>query len=320
VVIKDGKIAAVGAKVSVPSGAQVINAKGLEVYPGLFNAVSQVGLVEVGQGEPGTVDLNELGDFNPQIAAATAVHPASEHIPVVRAAGITHTVSVPAFALDAYPVTNGGYLQFLRDGGYEDRSLWAEADWEWKTSAGIQQPRFWIQRGEQWYQSTMFGELLLPLNWPVYVSHAEASAYARWKGKALPTEAQWHRAAYGTAKGGERAYPWGDEPPQPCHGNFDFQRWTPTPVNAHPAGASAFGVADLLGNGWEWTSTVFGPFPGFEPFAFYPGYSANFFDDKHYVMKGGSARTATCMLRRSFRNWFQAHYQYIYATFRCVEN
>ena len=95
VVIKDGKIAAVGAKVSVPSGAQVINARGLEVYPGLFNAVSQVGLVEVGQGEPGTVDLNELGDFNPQIAAATAVHPASEHIPVVRAAGITHTVSVP---------------------------------------------------------------------------------------------------------------------------------------------------------------------------------------------------------------------------------
>ncbi|HEV8385580.1 MAG TPA: amidohydrolase family protein [Candidatus Acidoferrales bacterium] len=95
VVIKDGRIAAVGANVSVPSGAQVINAKGLEVYPGMFNAISQVGLVEVGQGEPGTVDLNELGDYNPQIAAATAVHPASEHIPVVRAAGITHTVSVP---------------------------------------------------------------------------------------------------------------------------------------------------------------------------------------------------------------------------------
>jgi imidazolonepropionase-like amidohydrolase len=95
VVIKDGKIAAVGAGVSVPSGAQVINAKGLEVYPGMFNAVSQVGLVEVGQGEPGTVDTNELGDYNPQIAAATAVHPASEHIPVVRANGITHTVSVP---------------------------------------------------------------------------------------------------------------------------------------------------------------------------------------------------------------------------------
>ncbi|MBI1750075.1 MAG: amidohydrolase family protein [Acidobacteria bacterium] len=95
IVIKDGKIAAVGANVSVPSGAQVINAKGLEVYPGLFNAVTEVGLVEVGSGEPGTVDTNELGDYNPQVAAAVAVHVESEHIPVVRASGITHTVSAP---------------------------------------------------------------------------------------------------------------------------------------------------------------------------------------------------------------------------------
>ena len=87
-----------------------------------------------------------------------------------------------------------------------------------------------------------------------------------------------------------------------------------------PAGSSAFGVADLVGNGWEWTSTLFGPFPGFEPVALYPRYSANFFDDQHYVQKGGSWRTAACMLRRSFRNWFQPHYQYAYATFRCVDN
>jgi iron(II)-dependent oxidoreductase len=91
-------------------------------------------------------------------------------------------------------------------------------------------------------------------------------------------------------------------------------------VSAHPAGASAFGVHDLLGNGWEWTRSVFGPLPGFAPFPFYPGYSANFFDGKHYVMKGGSPRTAACMLRRSFRNWFQAHYPYVYAAFRCVED
>jgi formylglycine-generating enzyme required for sulfatase activity len=63
---------------------------------------------------------------------------------------------------------------------------------------------------------------------------------------------------------------------------------------------------------------VFAAFPGFEPFPFYRGYSADFFDGKHFVMKGGSARTAACMLRRTFRNWFQAHYQFIYTGFRCV--
>jgi formylglycine-generating enzyme required for sulfatase activity len=89
-------------------------------------------------------------------------------------------------------------------------------------------------------------------------------------------------------------------------------------VDAFPAGASAFGVEGLLCNGWEWTSSLFEPFPGFQPFPFYPGYSAGFFDGRHYVLKGGSARTAASMLRRSFRNWFQTHYQYIYSGFRCV--
>jgi iron(II)-dependent oxidoreductase len=92
------------------------------------------------------------------------------------------------------------------------------------------------------------------------------------------------------------------------------------PVNAHPLSESAFGVQGMLGNGWEWTSTVFAPFPGFEPFPFYRGYSADFFDGKHFVMKGGSARTAACMLRPTFRNWFQGHYQYVYAGFRCVNS
>lgn len=165
----------------------------------------------------------------------------------------------------------------------------------------------------------MFGTMPLPESWPVYVSHAEASAFARWAGKKLPTEAQWHRAAYGTPEGGERMYPWGDARPEGHHGNFHHQRWDPCPVDAHSAGASAFGVFDLLGNGWEWTSTAFGPLNGFKPFPFYRGYSADFFDGKHFVMKGGSARTDACMVRRSFRNWFQPHYPYAYATFRCVE-
>ncbi len=164
----------------------------------------------------------------------------------------------------------------------------------------------------------MFDEIPLPLDWPAYASHAEAGAYARWAGKALPTEAQWHRAAYGTQEVHERRFPWGDEQPAASSQYPSSGAWDPAPVNACTLGGSAFGVEGMLANGWEWTSTEFAPFPGFRPFACYPGYSAQFFDGKHYVMKGGSVRTAFCMLRRSFRNWFQPHYQYVYAGFRCA--
>ena len=230
------------------------------------------------------------------------------------------TVDVSAFAIDQYKVTNREFLEFIAADGYDNRELWTEADWNWKSERNISHPIFWNRSGDHWLCRTMFEEILLPLDWPVYVSQAEASAYAKWKEKTLPTEAQWHRAAYSSSEGVERPYPWGSEPPTAKFGNFDFQRWDPTPAGAYPEGTSAFGVADLLGNGWEWTSTVFAPFPGFQSFSFYPGYSADFFDGKHFVMKGGSTRTAACMLRRSFRNWFQPHYQYVYAGFRCVRN
>jgi gamma-glutamyl hercynylcysteine S-oxide synthase len=231
-----------------------------------------------------------------------------------------HSAVVPAFAIDNHKVTNQQFLEFLEASGYETREFWRSDDWEWKESGAISHPVFWKHAQDGWRYRTMFREIPLPPDWPVYVSHAEASAYANWAKKSLPSEAQWHRAAYGTSEGVERQYPWGNEAPAPQKGNFDFARWNPTPVGAFPEGVSAFGVHDLTGNGWEWTSSVFEPFPGFQPFSFYPGYSANFFDGKHYVMKGGSSRTASSMLRRSFRNWFQPHYQYVYAGFRCVSN
>jgi ergothioneine biosynthesis protein EgtB len=238
-----------------------------------------------------------------------------------------HTGEVPAFEIDQYKVTNRQYLEFMAAGGYETRAFWNDDDWNWKTAGGISHPLFWNKDGDRWLYRAMFDEVPFDevtdvLDWPVYVSQAEASAYARWAGKSLPTEAEWQRAAYGTVDGKARVYPWGNETPNAEFnkefGNFDFHRWDPVPVNAFPEGQSAFGIHDLLGNGWEWTSTIFGPFPGFRPFPFYRGYSADFFDGKHFVMKGGSARTAACMLRPTFRNWFQPHYQYVYAGFRCV--
>jgi len=226
---------------------------------------------------------------------------------------------VPAFAIDRCKVTNARYMEFVDAGGYRDASLWTPAAWEWKEAQNIEHPVFWRREAGRWRWRTMFDEIALPPHWPVYVSHAEASAYAEWAGLRLPTEAEWHRAAYAAENGGERQYPWGDDAPSERHGYFGFARWDPAPVSAFADGRSAFGVEGMLANGWEWTSSEFAPFGGFKEHPSYAGYSANFFDGKHFVLKGGSARTAACMLRRSFRNWFQPHYQYVYAGFRCVK-
>ncbi len=207
---------------------------------------------------------------------------------------------VAAFRIQQHSVTNGEYLKFVE--------------------GGAALPHFWKRRGDQIYYRGMFEELPLPLDWPVYVTQQEGLAYAKSIGKTIPTEAQFHRAAYGTKNGEEHAFPWGGTEPERLKGNFDFHRWDPESVDATPLGQSDFGVDQMVGNGWQWTSSEFGPFPGFKERPSYPGYSANFFDHAHYVIKGASPRTAARLLRRSFRNWFRSDYPYVYATFRCVEN
>lgn len=209
-----------------------------------------------------------------------------------------HDVAVDRFAVQQYPVTNGEYLAFVRSGG--------------------PMPPFWVERDGELHLRGVFEELPLPLSWPAYVTNDQARAYAQWKGMRLMTEAEYQRAAYGSPSGDQRPFPWGSDAPTTLHGNFDFERFDPDPVDAHPAGASAWGVYDLVGNGWEWTSTPFAPFPGFEPMASYPQYSADFFDGKHYVLKGASPVTARELIRPSFRNWFYADYPYAYGKFRCA--
>jgi iron(II)-dependent oxidoreductase len=191
-----------------------------------------------------------------------------------------HTVPVPAFAIGKHKVTNGEYLEFVRQGAAA--------------------PFFWADRGGEWVYRGMWEDMALPLDGPVYVTRDEAEAYARWRGMRLPTEAEWHRAACGA----------------PVSRNLDFRYWDPLPVTSDEDGSPA--PQQMIGNGWEWTSTVFAPFPGFQPFPFYANYSEPFFDGAHYVLKGASPRTAACFLRASFRNWFRPSYPYIYATFRMV--
>jgi gamma-glutamyl hercynylcysteine S-oxide synthase len=227
-----------------------------------------------------------------------------------------HRVTVPGFEVDALPVTNADYMAFVEAGGYRTRELWGEEGWAWIQQDHVGHPMFWLQRKDDWCWRGMFEEIPLPASWPVYVSQAEADAYARWKGRRLMTEPEFHRAAYGTPSGEERPQPWGARLPDATLGHFDFSGFDPAPVGSFAAGASAWGIFDLVGNGWEWTSTVFGPFAGFYPMASYPEYSADFFDGRHYVMKGASAATARELIRRSFRNWFRGNYPYVYAKFR----
>ena len=227
-----------------------------------------------------------------------------------------HVVRVDAFELDALPVTNAQFLDFMNDRGYDRRELWSDEGWEWIQSEHVRHPAFWLRDvsdighrasdiGDrlaeigQWRWRGMFAAAPLPARSPVYVSHAEASAYARWTGRRLMTEAEWHRAADGATAG-----------------QADFASWDPVAVGSYPRTASVHGVHDLVGNGWEWTSTVFAPFDGFTPMRSYPEYSADFFDGRHFVMKGASPATARDLIRPSFRNWFRGNYPYVYAKFR----
>lgn len=231
-----------------------------------------------------------------------------------------HVVEVPAFSMSRHDVTNAEFLEFVDAGGYADSRWWTADDWSWLGAASVRHPLFWEAHAGGWQWRSMFGLVPLPPAWPVYVSQAEAAAYARWHGWRLPSEAEFQRAAYGTHDSTERLFPWGDAAPTPEHGVFDFTGWDPEPVGTHPAGRSAWGIDDLVGNGWEWTATTFAPFPGFRPMASYPQYSADFFDGAHVVMKGASPATGRELLRPSFRNWFRTRYPYVYASFRCVRD
>jgi ergothioneine biosynthesis protein EgtB len=228
------------------------------------------------------------------------------------------TVDVPRFAIERHDVTNAAFLEFVEAGGYRNPRWWRPDDWTWIQAERVEHPLFWERLGNEWQWRGMFGLFPLPAAWPVYVSHAEACAYAAWRGARLPTEAEFQRAAYGSPDGADRIFPWGAGAADHTRGTFDFVSWDPTPVGTHPAGRSAWGIEDLVGNGWKWTSSVFAPFPGFRPMASYPEYSADFFDGDHFVMKGASPATARELIRPTFRNWFRARYPYVYATFRLV--
>jgi gamma-glutamyl hercynylcysteine S-oxide synthase len=215
-----------------------------------------------------------------------------------------HQVDLPAFDVDRLPVSNGDYLEFVRDGGYERRELWSPGGWAWRSDEHVARPLYWTSDGRE----RRFDRVEpIDRNMPVmHVSWFEADAFARWAGKRLPTEAEWEKAAART-----RA--------QPGTCNVDQLAFGPLPVGAFPRGASAHGVLGMIGDAWEWTAGEFGGYPGFRPYP-YREYSEVFFGEGYKVLRGGSWATRPSVARNTFRNWDLPQRRQIFCGFRCARD
>ena len=213
-----------------------------------------------------------------------------------------HVVDVASFRIGRVPVTNGEWREFIADGGYDEPRWWSARGWEHRQQADLVAPKFWSARADT---RTRFGHVEdIPADEPVqHVTYFEAEAYAAWAGARLPTEMEWEKAcAWDPATGSRRRFPWGASEPTAALANLGGEALRPAPVGAYPAGASAYGVEQLLGDVWEWTSSPLRPWPGFTPML-YEQYSRPFFDGDYRILRGGAWSVAASILRPSFRNW-----------------
>jgi iron(II)-dependent oxidoreductase len=212
-----------------------------------------------------------------------------------------HVADLPAFRIGRVPVTNAEWSQFVAAGGYDEPRWWSRRGWAHRVQAGLERPLFWHPDGCR----RRFGVLEeLPPDEPVqHVCFYEAEAYAAWAGGRLPTEREWEKACvWDPAAGRRRHRPWGDSEWTPERANLGGEALRPAPAGAFPWGASAYGVEQMLGDVWEWTSSDFVPWPGFAPML-YRDYSAPFFGGDVKVLRGGAWATAPSAVRPSFRNW-----------------
>ncbi|ALE73273.1 sulfatase-modifying factor 1 [Pseudonocardia sp. EC080610-09] len=233
-----------------------------------------------------------------------------------------HTVDVPAFLIDAYPVTNGQYLAFVDAGGYDDQRLWTDTGWAHRLAEDLTAPRFWSRDADGTWWRRRFGvvERVLHDEPVVHVTFHEAQAYARWAGRRLPTETEWEKAArFDPATGRSRRFPWGDDEPAARHANLGQRHLRPAPVGAYPDGASALGVHQLLGDVWEWCDSGWHPYPGYRMYP-YPEYSEVFFGKDYKVLRGGSFGTDPAAVRATFRNWDHPIRRQIFSGFRLARD
>ena len=234
-----------------------------------------------------------------------------------------HEIEIAPFAISKTAVTNSEFRQFVADAGYRRSELWAAEGWQWRTSVGAEHPVYWRGEGNgRWLRRNFDEWCALDGRLPViHVNWYEADAYCRWSGRRLPTEAEWELAASSEPTAGgrgmtthKRRYPWGNDSPTPKLANLDWRAMGCTPVDALPAGDSAFGCRQMIGNVWEWTASDFKPYPGFVAGP-YKEYSEPWFGN-HKVLRGGCWVTRSRLIHNTYRNFYTADRRDVWTGFR----
>ena len=232
-----------------------------------------------------------------------------------------HLVELAPFRIDVAPVTNAQYLEFMADGGYDRRELWSDAGWAWKETDAAVAPKYWFRSdADSTWNARSFDRTgpVDPRRPVCHVTYHEAEAFAKWAGKRLPNEFEWEAAAsFDPATGEHREFPWGNDPWTPAHANLDQLAFETAPVGAYPLNVSPLGCYGMIGDVWEWTSSDFRGYPGYQTFP-YPEYSEVFLGSEYKVLRGGSFATRPGAMRNTFRNWDYAIRRQIFSGFRCA--
>ena len=232
-----------------------------------------------------------------------------------------NVVELAPFAIDVWPVSNRQYQAFIDDGGYANKRLWDPTGWDYIRAEGIGAPLGWAREDDApWSRRRLGLTEAVPDDEPVqHVSWFEADAYARWAGKRLPSEPEWEVAAtWDPAEGRATVYPWGDAY-EGGRSNVGCVAIGPAECGAFAEGASHLGCEQMVGDVWEWTSSDFGGYEGFEAFP-YPEYSEVFFGAEYKVLRGGSWATSPQVARTSFRNWDFPIRRQLFVGFRCARD
>ena len=231
-----------------------------------------------------------------------------------------HKVYLNDYKIDAYPITNQQFMEFIKDGGYEDYKYWLSDGWEKVKTNKWKAPMYWEKIEGEWNVRDFLGIRKINPNQPVcHVSFYEADAYCKWAGKRLPTEAEWEKAAcWNEEKQEKTIFPWGNELPTEDKCNLlESYFWGCSEIGSFPKGVSHLGCQHMIGDVWEWTASEFTGYPGFK--TGFDEYNDKWFTNQK-VLRGGSFGTPKMSIRSSYRNFFRLDERWLFSGFRCVED